>query len=121
MALVFSIRPTASGLPAGFEPMALEALVAAGVPGCVLECYGSGTAPLRIGASSLLSNWRVLEIWLSLRSANVPRARWRRSGLSGRGDGLRYFAWGCFNILVGRGVDLAAGKRGLPSRSSRGT
>ncbi|MGY8637518.1 asparaginase [Bradyrhizobium sp. 14AA] len=44
--LVAPARVAVLPLHPGFEPMTLEALVTAGVPGCVLECYGSGTAPV---------------------------------------------------------------------------
>ena len=44
--LVAPARVAVLPLHPGFEPTALAALAAAGVPGCVLECYGSGTAPV---------------------------------------------------------------------------
>lgn len=44
--LVAPARVAVLPLHPGFEPAALEALVEAGIPGCVLECYGSGTGPV---------------------------------------------------------------------------
>ncbi|TWA92628.1 asparaginase domain-containing protein [Bradyrhizobium stylosanthis] len=117
--LVAPARVAVLPLHPGFEPTALEALVAAGVPGCVLECYGSGTAPvadLRFIAALELARSRNTVVVATSQCPEGAVAfghyatdhRLKTAGVVSGGGMTREVALAKLGILLGAGLPAAA-------------
>lgn len=117
--LVAPARVAVLPLHPGFEPMAIEALVAAGVPGCVLECYGSGTAPVAddrfIAALELARSRNMVVVAISqCPEGAVAFGHYatdhclRTAGVVSGGGMTREVALAKLGILLGAGLPAAA-------------
>lgn len=117
--LVMPARIAVLPLHPGFEPMALEALLAAGVPGCVLECYGSGTAPVAdqrfIAALELARSRNMVVVAISqCPEGAVAFGRYATdhrlttAGVVSGGGMTREVALAKLGILLGAGLPAAA-------------
>ncbi|MBR0830131.1 asparaginase [Bradyrhizobium manausense] len=117
--LVAPARVAVLSLHPGFEPAALEALVAAGVPGCVLECYGSGTAPVAdarfIAALELARSRNMVVVAISQCPEGAVAFghyatdhRLKTVGVVSGGGMTREVALAKLGILLGSGLSAAA-------------
>ena len=113
--LVSPARVAILPLHPGFEPAALEALVAAGVSGCVLECYGSGTGPVadsRFIAALDLANARDMVVVAISQCPEGAVAfgqyandhRLKTAGVVSAGGMTREVALAKLSILLGAGL-----------------